>query len=194
MTETQKTGRTIHVQRQQWHQAWDHSIPPIATIQSGETVSFDLLDASNGEIVAESTVEAIRTLDFSRVDQVNGPIFVEGAAPGDTLQVEFLDLQPAEWGWTAIIPGFGLLAAEFPEPALKIWQLEGGADGWAEIRPWYPYSARAFLRGDWSSPRSGRFLIDHSAISAWWQYGYQASHERCPPLFARGSSPEHSSL
>ena len=129
------TRRTIHVQRDQWHLAWDHSITPIATIASGETVSFDLLDASCGQITAESTIEAISTLDFSRVDQVNGPIYVEGAAPGDTLEVEFLDLQPADWGWTAIIPGFGLLADEFPEPALKIWRLEGGADGWAEFAP-----------------------------------------------------------
>jgi acetamidase/formamidase len=135
MTNTPAKGRTIHIHRDQWHLAWDHSITPIATIQSGEMVSFDLLDASCGQIVHDSTVEAIRTLDFSQVDQVNGPIYVEGAAPGDTLEVEFLDLQPADWGWTAIIPGFGLLADEFPEPALKIWHLEGGADGWAEFAP-----------------------------------------------------------
>lgn len=135
MTNTPATGRTIHIHRHQWHLAWDHSIPPIATIQSGEVVSFDLLDASCGQIVHDSTVEAIHTLDFSQVDQVNGPIYVEGAAPGDTLEVEFLDLQPADWGWTAIIPGFGLLADEFSEPALKIWRLEGGADGWAEFAP-----------------------------------------------------------
>jgi acetamidase/formamidase len=135
MTNTPTTGRTIHIHRHQWHLAWDSSIPPIATIQSGEVVSFDLLDASCGQIVRDSTVEAISALDFSQVDQVNGPIYVEGAAPGDTLEVEFLDLQPADWGWTAIIPGFGLLADEFPEPALKIWHLEGGADGWAEFAP-----------------------------------------------------------
>src|SRR5579859_4942077 len=135
MTNTPATGRTFHIHRHQWHLAWDSSIPPIATIQSGEVVSFDLLDASCGQIVHDSTVDAIRTLDFSQVDQVNGPIYVEGAAPGDTLEVEFLDLQPADWGWTAIIPGFGLLADEFPEPALKIWHLEGGADGWAEFAP-----------------------------------------------------------
>jgi acetamidase/formamidase len=127
--------RTIHVHREQWHLAWDNSIAPVATIASGETVTFDALDASCGQITAESTVEAIRSLDFSRVDQINGPIYVEGAAPGDTLEVEFLDLQPADWGWTAIIPGFGLLADEFPEPALKIWRLEGGAEGWAEFAP-----------------------------------------------------------
>ena len=125
--------RTIHVHRDQFHLAWDNSIPPIATIRSGETVSFDLLDASCGQIKPDSTVDAIRTLDFSRVDQVNGPIFVDGALPGDVLEIEFLDLHPADWGWTAIIPGFGLLADEFNEPVLKIWRLDGGPNGWAEF-------------------------------------------------------------
>ncbi|GER85130.1 MAG: acetamidase/formamidase family protein [Thermogemmatispora sp.] len=134
-TDIPKAGRTIHIRRDQWHLAWDHSIPPIARISSGEVVEFDMLEASCGQIQANSTVEAIGSLDFSRVDQVHGPIYVEGAEPGDTLEVEFLDLQPAEWGWTGVIPGFGLLADEFPEPALKIWHLEGGADGWAEFAP-----------------------------------------------------------
>jgi acetamidase/formamidase len=107
----------------------------VATIPSGETVSFDLLDASCGQIAQHSTAQAIAALDFARVDQVNGPIYVEGADPGDTLEVEFLELEPAGWGWTAIIPGFGLLAGEFPEPALKIWNIEGGAEGWAEFAP-----------------------------------------------------------
>ncbi len=135
MTDHPQSGRTIHVHREQWHLAWDHSITPIATIASGETVSFDTLDASCGQIGSTSTVDAIRNLDFSRVDQVSGPIYVEGATPDDTLEIEFLDLQPADWGWTALIPGFGLLADEFPEPALKIWHLEGGADGVAEFAP-----------------------------------------------------------
>jgi acetamidase/formamidase len=131
---TPGTGRTIHVARQQWHLAWDHSIPPIARIASGETVAFDCLDASCGQIGPGATVETIQTLDFSQVDQVNGPIYVEGAEPGDTLEVEFVDFQPADWGWTALIPGFGLLADEFAEPALKIWRLSD-ADGWAEFAP-----------------------------------------------------------
>ena len=44
MTNIPARRRTIHIQRDQWHLAWDHSILPIATIQSGETVSFDLLE------------------------------------------------------------------------------------------------------------------------------------------------------
>ncbi|HEY7974813.1 MAG TPA: acetamidase/formamidase family protein, partial [Ktedonobacterales bacterium] len=58
--------------------------------------------------------------------------FVEGAEPGDTLQIELLELQHADWGWTALIPGFGLLADEFTEPALKVWRL---TDGWGEFAP-----------------------------------------------------------
>ena len=123
---------TIHVYRDQWHLAWDRSLPPLHRIHSGDVVEFDLLDAAGGQITADSTVAAISALDFGRVDQVNGPIFIEGAEPGDTLQIELLALEPADWGWTAIIPGFGLLADEFPEPALKIWRL---ADGWAEFAP-----------------------------------------------------------
>jgi acetamidase/formamidase len=122
------TQRTVHVRREQFHLAWDHGIAPIATVRSGECVSFDLLDASCGQITPTSTVDAIRSLDFSRVDQVNGPIFVEGAMPGDALEIEFLELHPAEWGWTAIIPGFGLLADEFSEPALRIWQFASTAE------------------------------------------------------------------
>ena len=38
---------------------------PIATIASGETVSFDLLDASCGQITAASTAADIGTLDFT---------------------------------------------------------------------------------------------------------------------------------
>lgn len=129
---TQSIAPTVHIGREQFHLAWDNSIAPIARIASGDVVAFDLLDAAGGQLTADSTVEGIRALDFSRVDQVNGPIYVEGAEPGDTLQIELLDLQPADWGWTALIPGFGLLADEFPEPALHIWRL---ADGWAEFAP-----------------------------------------------------------
>ena len=127
--------RTIHVSRDRYHLAWDNSIAPIATIASGECVEFDLLDASCGQIDPTSTAETIRTLDFARVDQVNGPIAVDGAMPGDTLEIEFLEIEPATWGWTAIIPGFGLLADEFTQPALKIWTLDGGASGFATFAP-----------------------------------------------------------
>ncbi|MBD5654734.1 MAG: acetamidase/formamidase family protein [Candidatus Eremiobacteraeota bacterium] len=127
--------RSIHVHRDRYHLMWDNAIPPVATIASGETVSFDMLDASCGQIDRASTAETVAALDFTRVDQVNGPVFVEGAEPGDSLEIEFLEIDVADWGWTAIIPGFGLLADEFSQPALKIWNLSAGRDGWTEFAP-----------------------------------------------------------
>ncbi|KAI0824325.1 Formamidase [Trametes gibbosa] len=115
---------TIHsVKRAHCHLAWDHSIPPVLRVQSGETVTFDCLDASNGQLTPASTVASVASLVFAQLDQVNGPVFVEGATPGDTLRVDVLDVRTADWGWSALIPGFGLLTDEFPAPALKIWTL-----------------------------------------------------------------------
>ena len=48
---------------------------------------------------------------------------VADAQPGDTLRIDVLDVQVAEWGWSAILPGFGLLLDEYASPVLKIWTL-----------------------------------------------------------------------
>jgi acetamidase/formamidase len=45
--------------------------------------------------------------------------------PGDVLQVDLLEFARPAWGWTAIIPGFGLLADEFPDPWLRISHVDG---------------------------------------------------------------------
>ena len=115
----------VHVDRDQYHLAWDRAIEPVATVASGTVVEIEMLDASCGQITAASTADDLRTLDFSRVNPAHGPIAVEGAEPGDSLEIELLDFQPASWGWTASIPGFGLLADDFPDPALRITPLLG---------------------------------------------------------------------
>jgi acetamidase/formamidase len=124
----------IHVTRDRFHLAWDPAIPAIETVASGDEVEFDLLDASGGQLTATSTVDDLGRLDFSRVDQVNGPIAVEGAERGDTLQVELLEFEPADWGWTASIPGFGLLADDFADPYLRITRVPA-VGGRAEFLP-----------------------------------------------------------
>ena len=63
-------------------------------------------------------------LDFDHVNPVSGPVEVRGARPGDVLAVEILEFAPRDWGWTALIPGFGLLADEFPDPWLRISQVD----------------------------------------------------------------------
>jgi acetamidase/formamidase len=128
--------RMEHIGRDQNHLAWDPAIPPVATVDSGAEVGFDCLDASGGQLTAESTTDDLGTLDFARVDQVNGPVAVRGAEPGDTLQVDLLEFQPADWGWTASIPGFGLLADDFADGLYKVTRLDGSdrAEFWPGIR------------------------------------------------------------
>ena len=76
------TTPAVHVARDRFHLAWDPAIPAIETVESGSTVEFDLLDASGGQLTADSTLEDLGRLDFDRVDQVNGPIAVAGAQAG----------------------------------------------------------------------------------------------------------------
>ena len=128
---------STRIAREQNHLAWDPAIPPVASVGSGDVVEFDCLDASGGQLTADSTTEDLANLDFARVDQVNGPVEVAGAEPGDTLQVDLLDFEPADWGWTASIPGFGLLADDFPDGHYKVTRFDastGHAEFWPGIR------------------------------------------------------------
>jgi acetamidase/formamidase len=148
---------TVHIARDQNHLAWDPAIPPVASVPSGSVVEFDCLDASFGQLTEASTTADIATLDFARVDQVNGPVEVVGAEPGDTLQIDLLAFSPASWGWTASIPGFGLLADEFPDPAYKVTRLPAGADRveyWPGIRvPLAPFCGEVGVAPE-TGPRS----------------------------------------
>ena len=103
---------------------WDNSIEPAMVVQSGDTVLFHARDASDGQIERGSDPDDVAQLDFSRVNPVSGPVLVDGARPGDVLEIEILELIPGSWGWTAIIPGFGLLADEYPEPWLRISEID----------------------------------------------------------------------
>jgi acetamidase/formamidase len=115
-------GHSIHAD--DTHTVWDNSIEPVLEIASGDTVELEVTDASGGQLTRDSAVDDVAALDFSRVNPVTGPVFVEGAAPGDVLEVEIRSLRPRDWGWTAIIPGFGLLADEFPDPWLRISEVD----------------------------------------------------------------------
>jgi acetamidase/formamidase len=103
---------------------WDHSVEPALEVEPGDEVLLHARDASDEQIRRDSTAEAVIGIDFSHVNPVSGPVFVKGALPGDVLSVEILALRPGDWGWTAIIPGLGLLAEEFPEPWLRISEVD----------------------------------------------------------------------
>src|SRR3712207_3872499 len=121
----QKSGYSYHaVGREAFNYVWDNSIEPALEVDSGELVEFTVRDASDEQIRAGSTAEDVAKLDFEHVNPVSGPVYVKDARPGDVLAIEILEFRPRDWGWTALIPGFGLLADEFPEPWLRISRVE----------------------------------------------------------------------
>ena len=113
---------TIH----QCHYGWNRDNPPVARIAPGETLEFNPLDSSGGQLTSKSKVADIAALDFGKVNPVAGPVYIEGAEPGDAIKVTLLHFQPSGWGWTANIPGFGLLADQFKDAALHIWKYDTG--------------------------------------------------------------------
>jgi acetamidase/formamidase len=109
----------------QIHHNWDNSRPPAVQIAPGDTVHFELPITGEGQVEEQSKIEDV-TWDFDTIYNLVGPVFVEGAEPGDTLEVEILELRPGPWGWTTVIPDLGLLPDDFPDPFLKIYDLRSG--------------------------------------------------------------------
>jgi acetamidase/formamidase len=128
-----KAKHTIHADHH--HFGWDRENSPVLTVAPGEEVTFETVDASGGQLSADSTVEDVGRLDFGKVNPVTGPVFIDGAEPGDALKVTLLGFRPSGWGWTANIPGFGLLADQFREAALHIWRYEPSNMGPAAFGP-----------------------------------------------------------
>src|SRR3954454_8444013 len=122
---TPGSGHTIH--RHCHHHGWDNSFTRALTIAPGETVEFETVDSSGGQLGPDSSLADLAKLDFGKVNPVTGPVRIDGAEPGDALKVTLIDFKPSGWGWTANIPGFGLLADQFTEAALHIWKYDAAA-------------------------------------------------------------------
>lgn len=120
------------------HYTWDAHHEPAITADSGDVLVVRTRDVSDSQITPASTAAVLTALNWDRVYPLAGPVYVNGARPGDTLAIEILDIHPEGWGWSAIIPGFGLLAEDFKEPALRIFDLTNGE--------------AAYLRGDIAIP------------------------------------------
>lgn len=109
------------------HTQWSRDISPVIEVESGAEIEFTVVDAANGQITPTSGDSILAALDLSAVNPVTGPVYVKGAEPGDSLSVEILEVTVGPWGWTGIIPGFGLLADEFPDPWLRISEIDHAA-------------------------------------------------------------------
>lgn len=112
---------------------WNSSHPPLITVASGDTVEIDAPDCSNWQVGPDATLADFSAMDLAQLDPISGPVYVEGAEPGDVLQVELLEIAPAEFGWSAVYEGTGLLQEEFPNEWIHVWDLSDGRT--AELAP-----------------------------------------------------------
>ena len=168
----------------QVHYEWNNALEPRLEIEPGDTVDFDTRDAADGYYSKKSTHADVLGRGPFRGHPLTGPVRVRGAAPGDTLIVEVLDMEPAaDFGWTAIRPGRGLLPeAEFPSPPPDLGRLGPRlrAHGARHRR-----SPRLLPRGDGDGARRAGRAQHDAAPEERRQHGHQAPHGGLHALPAR---------
>ncbi|MEQ9035745.1 MAG: acetamidase/formamidase family protein [Gracilimonas sp.] len=107
----------------QTHNRWSSAIEPVLTVPSGSVIKVGTEEASDQQLDINSTLEDLANLSFDPIHPLTGPVYVENAEPGDVLKVTLHKIEMGDWGWTAIVPGFGFLADEFTDPYLKTFEL-----------------------------------------------------------------------
>jgi formamidase len=123
----------VRIGSERAHNRWHPDLEPVATVAPGVEITLEMRDGLDGQLTRQSAHEDILEVDLGLGHPLTGPVYVEGADPGDLLEVELLGYETADFGSTAVIPGFGYLADLFPEPYLVKWDLDGGSARSAEL-------------------------------------------------------------
>jgi acetamidase/formamidase len=124
------------------HYRWDRGLRPAISVEPGDEVIVETRTGEDDQLRPGDPPDAIAAVDRGRIHALTGPIFVNGAEPGDVLEVSVLSITPAEWGLTLQRPGGGLLT-DFP-PYLRFFQLD--VERWtAEFAPGIVVPLRPFL-------------------------------------------------
>jgi formamidase len=108
------------------HNRWHEDIPPIVIIEPGDQVVLETRDALDGQLTPRSTAADVGKVDLGPAHALTGPVYVEGAEPGDLLEVKIQAIEPQHFGFTMQAPGFGFLADLYPEPYLVRWEIQNG--------------------------------------------------------------------
>jgi acetamidase/formamidase len=116
---------------------YDASAPPVLHIHSGDTVVFDTLITSTparlegAGVPPDQVQQSLRDIQKEVTNKgpgghiLTGPVYVEGAEPGDTLEVRIqkIDLS-IPYAYNAFGPGRGFLPEDFPYPRMRIIPLD----------------------------------------------------------------------
>jgi formamidase len=117
--------RPLHLGAARGHNRWHPGLAPVAAVEPGDEVTFEIRDSRDRLIGPASDHDHLVGLP-SIAHPLTGPLEVRGAAPGDVLELEVLDYETDAFGWTAIFPGSGFLGDLFERPFLARWELAAG--------------------------------------------------------------------
>src|SRR5229473_2721152 len=116
----------------QW--GWlDPNEKPKLTVNSGDTISIETMMHAHDAVQPGKTIDEIVKLRLANPGggphSVTGPIWVNGAEPGDTLEVRILKIVPKAVGTNFHLPGsqfpaVGLLASDFPTGFVRFYKLD----------------------------------------------------------------------
>ncbi len=99
------------------------AIPPAVSAKPGQMIVFETRDAVDSDLTLDSNADDLAAADLNLAHPMTGPVYIEGAERGDVLAVTLIDIEPDEYGYTFIVPGFGFLRDIFTEPFLVNWKL-----------------------------------------------------------------------
>lgn len=84
-----------------------HDMGHVESISPKDIIKVETNDCFFQQIIKEDQV--MTEIDYDRLNPATGPIYVEGAEPGDILKVKILDIDVADKGVAAAVPGEGVL-------------------------------------------------------------------------------------
>ena len=121
-------GKTLAEEPGTGHNRWHPDIPPVVRCEPGDEVVLETREAFDGQMTPDASLDTVAAPNLDVVHPLTGPVYIEGAEPGDLLEVEITEIEPDSYGYTVQVPGFGFLRDDFPEPFKVNWDM---ADGWA---------------------------------------------------------------
>jgi len=127
-----KTQTTVEVLKEGEHceddpncfNRYHPAIKPIARANPGDLIKVHTRDALDSNLTITSEPKDLLAIDLNLIHPMTGPIHIEGAVRGDVLAVTLINIDPDEYGYTTLIPGFGFLPDLFPEPFVANWKLD----------------------------------------------------------------------
>lgn len=104
---------------------------PVIKVHSGDTVSLETWNSCLHDMVYNKTTPADVAKFYVKHDiqkrrgmhTLTGPVYVDGAEPGDVLEIRILDIQLNDFGYNILSPTQGILS-EFTKPRIKYFKYD----------------------------------------------------------------------